>query len=463
MSDAKVCMGIMPNPDVAGLGIRIGLYITVFLLAVIPRIPRTQELIESLLNNTRVYTLALLLTAIIQTAQGQLTLYHAALIYHLFMVLALTLLPTPSEFNGRGSVRLAIFTFSSFLSYAAWSLRVWSTALTFGSQPECNHSTKYVIVWVTVRVTATWMRRFWIAWTVIVSFYVFVITIGFVLAYCCSSSSDRASSLHNASGDGDGRMDWDDVPLIVLGVQLRLMYFTYGVVMLELTATNSCLEQIKRNNVLPGESVWSFGQILSVVLLLGFFNDAIKWYNDGAGSPPSADTNPQPATSSATTANLSTPGVATGTNTSGGDIKLKSADAPSATIPATTPAPTTSPDTTANPSTSRSASGPTEKARHPATSSSIPAANPSPTTSLAITALPSRSHSVPSLPLRGPRRSLIRRLTFSVFGSNLAEPNSNSNPIGGSVDLELGSVSDLPSGKRRSRSRHGNCVNCLCR
>ncbi|TDL14146.1 hypothetical protein BD410DRAFT_734535 [Rickenella mellea] len=95
MSETKECMGIMPNPDVSGLGIRLGLYITCFLLAVIPRAEETKPLISSLLSNTRVYALSLLLTAIIQTGKGQLTLYHAVLTFHMLMFFAITFLPSP--------------------------------------------------------------------------------------------------------------------------------------------------------------------------------------------------------------------------------------------------------------------------------------------------------------------------------------------------------------------------------
>ncbi|TDL17139.1 hypothetical protein BD410DRAFT_582463 [Rickenella mellea] len=58
----------------------------------------------------------------------------------------------PSEFNKKTSLCLVIFSITSFLSYDAWSVHLWSTALTFGSRPECNHSTKYVLFWITVRL-----------------------------------------------------------------------------------------------------------------------------------------------------------------------------------------------------------------------------------------------------------------------------------------------------------------------
>ncbi|TDL14670.1 hypothetical protein BD410DRAFT_797025, partial [Rickenella mellea] len=225
MSETKVCMGITPNPDVSGLGIRLGLYITCFLLAVIPREPRTQDLISSLLSNTRVFTFSLLLTAIIQTGQGQLTLYHATLIFQMLIFFSMGILPTPYEFIEKGSLRLAMFTASSFLAFFAWSLYVWSTALTFGSQPECNHSTKYVYFWVTVRATATWMRKWWTALNAIAFAYVVIITIiGLAFGYTRSSLSGHTGSVSNENADGDDNdeAESDDKTLAWLGVFFRL-------------------------------------------------------------------------------------------------------------------------------------------------------------------------------------------------------------------------------------------------
>lgn len=50
----------------------------------------------------------------------------------------------------------------------------------------------------------------------------------------------------------------------------RLLFVTYGTVMLELT--------IKRNNVAPGENVWSFGQIVAVVIAVGGINEVVHFF-----------------------------------------------------------------------------------------------------------------------------------------------------------------------------------------
>ena len=51
----------------------------------------------------------------------------------------------------------------SVAAFAAWSLYLWVNVKDYGSQPECNDQIKYVIFFVTVRATAPWLRKLWIA------------------------------------------------------------------------------------------------------------------------------------------------------------------------------------------------------------------------------------------------------------------------------------------------------------
>jgi hypothetical protein len=48
-------------------------------------------------------------------------------------------------------------------SFIAWGSYLWVNVKDFGSQPECNDQIKYVILFFTVRATAPWLRRLWIA------------------------------------------------------------------------------------------------------------------------------------------------------------------------------------------------------------------------------------------------------------------------------------------------------------
>jgi hypothetical protein len=57
------------------------------LLAVIPRTPHTGELLDALYSNAGISGLGLLLTAIVQTAQNSLSLFHALFILHMLFFL----------------------------------------------------------------------------------------------------------------------------------------------------------------------------------------------------------------------------------------------------------------------------------------------------------------------------------------------------------------------------------------
>jgi hypothetical protein len=57
------------------------------LLAVIPRTPNTEELLNSLYANAGISGFGLLLTAIVQTAQGELSLFEAIFILHILFFL----------------------------------------------------------------------------------------------------------------------------------------------------------------------------------------------------------------------------------------------------------------------------------------------------------------------------------------------------------------------------------------
>jgi hypothetical protein len=57
--------------------------------------------------------------------------------------------------------------FASVVAFLGWALFIWIHVKNFGSNPDCNDEIKYVIMFVTVRATAPWLRAFWIAILVI--------------------------------------------------------------------------------------------------------------------------------------------------------------------------------------------------------------------------------------------------------------------------------------------------------
>jgi hypothetical protein len=63
---------------------------------------------------------------------------------------------------------IAIQMFTTVV-FTAWLLIVWIKGSHFGSQPECNHLVKYVLVFKQVRATETWLRAMFITYLLIFS------------------------------------------------------------------------------------------------------------------------------------------------------------------------------------------------------------------------------------------------------------------------------------------------------
>ncbi|KAI0296550.1 hypothetical protein B0F90DRAFT_1023215 [Multifurca ochricompacta] len=78
---------ILSNPDLAGIGTRINFYVTIVLTALIPENEHTTELVDGLYENSVFYGLGLVITAVIQTLQNQLDLYHAIFVMQIIFSL----------------------------------------------------------------------------------------------------------------------------------------------------------------------------------------------------------------------------------------------------------------------------------------------------------------------------------------------------------------------------------------
>jgi hypothetical protein len=93
---------INSNPDIAGIGvgllvsqstlglladrylpqIRINFYVTILITAFTPKNEYTRELLDGLYLNAILYGLSLVITAVIQSMQHQLDLFHAVCVMH---------------------------------------------------------------------------------------------------------------------------------------------------------------------------------------------------------------------------------------------------------------------------------------------------------------------------------------------------------------------------------------------
>ena len=139
---------------------------------------------DGLYKNSVINGLSLVITAVIQTMQKQLDLYHAIfvmqIIFSLNFVYAYGILCFCSSINfetltrrwdgvgqrrfirsGENDFRMKIFIGFQTLTtvvFTVWLLYVWIKGSSFGSQPTCNHLVKYVLFFADVRATVTWLR-----------------------------------------------------------------------------------------------------------------------------------------------------------------------------------------------------------------------------------------------------------------------------------------------------------------
>jgi len=160
---------------------------TILLLATIPEAASTTELVRMLYENSVYYGLALVFTAVIQTGQGKMDLYHALFVmqiifslnwvysYGMFSACSIIVLESLVMYEDVGMRRFAPSSESeknekvhywiivviqkiTTLMFTIWLLYVWINDRSFGSLPQCNHLVKYVILFVKVPATATWIR-----------------------------------------------------------------------------------------------------------------------------------------------------------------------------------------------------------------------------------------------------------------------------------------------------------------
>jgi len=52
--------------------------------------------------------------------------------------------------------------FASVIASTGWALYMWAHVKDFGTQNSCNDQVKYVVMFVSVRATALWLRGLWI-------------------------------------------------------------------------------------------------------------------------------------------------------------------------------------------------------------------------------------------------------------------------------------------------------------
>jgi len=155
----STCTAIAANSDVSGIGIRVNLYITALIIAFIPTNPTDAEaarkssgaeLLEIVSTGAAISGVSLLITAVVQTAQGQLSLFHAIFVIHMLYFTSIVVVPAGHYKADSVTARLIrvvlaiVLIYGSIMLFIGYALYVWVKAPTFGSFPECNDQIKYI-------------------------------------------------------------------------------------------------------------------------------------------------------------------------------------------------------------------------------------------------------------------------------------------------------------------------------
>ena len=238
--------------------------------------------------------LALLFTAIYQTFRVQITLFHAICVLHLLALLGINVVSrgkynagggggNGGEGDGNGNAgnehlrKTVERCFQIFIScvFIAFNVYIWLRAPQFGSQPECNGSTLYVVFGVSIHATAAVFR--WIilgTFAIVPGVFVVMLIVGLPcwITACCFGErltivpSGGGGRDNNWSSDASaGRNAWVTRTLQVAGITA---FSIYAIVSLEQT--------IRRNHLGPEEREWTFGQVIALFLLLGTANEIIN-------------------------------------------------------------------------------------------------------------------------------------------------------------------------------------------
>ncbi|KAJ7141671.1 hypothetical protein C8R43DRAFT_928328 [Mycena crocata] len=320
------CMGIEPNPDIAGIGVRIAIYVQALLSIVYPiffvwdgRITAKESGTMSRISiNITLTACALLVSTGIQAATFGISLYHALIILQLSWINSMTFMTVYvvaraarsinqqllTHLSPRLASQLAAEPFTSvpknllrsrealmaslhFIVVGGIGIWVWGKISTFGSQVECNQDTFLVILSKTIYVThGPVIRRISLAlygislipignvW-IMRSLLGGAATLGRVLLFCLVIIPGVACArsifvgLFPRFGGGETQQNEADVVKSIAYSRLMFYFAISGMAtaMIILIANTEQMIHKSSSLVKPGEGDWTFGQTLVLLLL----------------------------------------------------------------------------------------------------------------------------------------------------------------------------------------------------
>ncbi|KAI0250810.1 hypothetical protein BJV78DRAFT_537311 [Lactifluus subvellereus] len=272
--------GIASNSDVAGIGIRVNFYVTMLLLALVPKMPETEEVLAALYSNAGLSGLGLLVTAIVQTATRQLSLFHAIFVFHILFFLGIGAAPMGKYKWSRSRFIIGVLAqLVAVIGFTGWALYLWVHVKDYGSQVGCNDKVKYVLMFVSVRATKPWVRDSWIA-ILVASAVGLLIRFGISAVYRFTLQEVEKTDKREEEGERGGKGEEGEGKESKGGWYfdmdiLSLLWAIYATVMLELTVRRN---DIQHGGIVNIDNAWAFGQILSAVMIIASLNEVVHFF-----------------------------------------------------------------------------------------------------------------------------------------------------------------------------------------
>lgn len=281
---------IQPNPDIAGIGVRISIYVQ-SLASVVRAVLYAadglfdlaeQKQLTSTSAALEITAQSLVLAAIIQACTSGLSTYHALIVLNLsWMLIAATLvgctcaalfaIPSWSfkeirniRFRSSGMVHFIILPTIHLLLVGSFGIWVWVKIKAFGDQPECTPGILITFLGRNISVMNPTIRT-----TSLISYalaLVPVLNILGVIALVVGCSSILKGLLSCGFGNWrKTRATLQYLPAICIPAFIIVTFIIDTELMIE---RNKAI-------IFPGESQWTFGQTLSMILTVPVLGDII--------------------------------------------------------------------------------------------------------------------------------------------------------------------------------------------
>jgi hypothetical protein len=281
---------IQPNPDIAGVGVRISIYVqsAVSLVQAIwytcdgELDPNEQRTLQFTLFSLAITAFALTLSAIIQAHTSGLSVYHAlivlnlswmlmtsALIVSIFAILHTiksginTLMPSLL----RKRTQTIVFPTLHLLVVGCFGIWVWAEIDVFGDQPQCTPKTFTTIFGHNVAATNKTIRPLFLA---VYSFTAIPVANVLGFSVLVAASSCALPKLISLLWCGRKFNDKDEA---------RLQYFSIvgilGFINTVFVVDTELMIHRSKPMVFEGESAWTFGQTFSMLILLPILGEYI--------------------------------------------------------------------------------------------------------------------------------------------------------------------------------------------